>query len=517
MNMTVKDVVIVGAGPVGMTLALILAKFGVDFVIVDKTDAWPDKSKAMTITPRTLEQLNLIGVADDLVKKGIPSDFINYYYRTHFISKADFRSLNTKYNFILQIPQATTVEVLHEHCVRAGIDMRQNCEFVSFERKVDCVVGKFKRPSGELFEIESRYLVACDGGRSTVRAADGISFDGGEYEETFLMADVVMENFPFDFNERHLFYLPKRSFFYAMPIATEGKKNIYRIITTMKSGSTLEEDVVLKRFQEIMSSIGIDDVVLSEPRWISQFNPRQFVVSDFYHDKIVYAGDAAHIQSPIGSQGLNTGIQDAFNLAWRLALQVQRKTTQNLLHDYHRERKAIALNLFNYNDKISRVIFGYNRFYRLFFIALKWLNRFASFNRKEIEAVSQLRIGYAQENDLAGSRMLNFALADKRSIYDVLSAHKFSLFYFLTDASKSDEVEQVRRIVSTYSEMVECFFIHTAKTQVPSGNQNYLLVTQFPSQVPAICLVRPDAYIAKTYEQEDFTKKFVSDFAALIK
>lgn len=503
------DVIIVGAGPVGLTLALLLTKFGVNFIIVDKLSYRSEKSKAMTITPRTLEQLNLIGVADDLVRNGITANHINYYYKTHFISRSDFRSLESKYPFILQISQATTTEILEKHALKIGVNIKSSCEFINFKKFDDCIVSEFRDYMGKVFSLSSQYLIACDGARSTVRFSDGVDFKGDKSKEKFLMADIVMENFPFPFQERHLFYLPKRSFFYVMPIQKENQKNIYRIITTNDSISDFSDESILKMFQDIMKSLNIFGVILKEPRWISQFNPRQFIVEDFFRDRILYAGDAAHIQSPIGSQGLNTGIQDAFNLAWRLVVQLRKQPKKNILNGYNKERKLIAENLFKRNEKISKTIFGVKGFKRLYSIAGHFLNRFNNANKNEINNVSQLSVSYSQGKNLIGKRLDNFYLENRKSIYDLLPANKFSLICKLNKLESNNQIKKILSATAPYSDLIECFFIHANNEKISSCSKNVFSVkgAAFLNQ-KAICLVRPDTYIESFYEYQNFEREF---------
>ena len=511
--MLTTDVLISGAGPVGLTLANILARNNINFIIIDKQNTWSDKSKAMTITPRTLELLHTIDIAPKLVEVGIPAYFINYYYSTFFLGRANFKELESQYNIILQVPQSKTTQLLNDKLENDGFHVCWNHELVAFHRLEGEILCDVKNhENGSHLKIRAKYLVACDGGRSTVRELDGIEFNGEEYEETFLMADICMKNFLYAFEERHLFYLPKKSFFYVMPIESDAINPVYRIITTTKYKKNYSDQEVIDMFNQILNNIKIHNVRLYNPRWISQFNPKQFLVSNFYCDRVIYMGDAAHIQSPIGSQGLNTGLQDAFNAAWRLTFILKYGFEENILSSYHEERHRIALNLFKFNNQISNVIFGYSKFFRRFFIAQKIMHCLKRFNHKEIQAISQLRIAYPQRQDnspqnsflCAGKRLPHFKIENFQSIYDLILTDKMMLLIF----SKNSTADEFLGNLAVLPEHVYVVIIFKEKSSTPF-NLNYTYIHDYDEKIhkkmevqdSIVCLIRPDTYISAVFNK----------------
>lgn len=423
------EILIVGAGPVGQTLAILLKKHNIPFLIIDSATTWSDKSKAMTITSRTLEHLNVIGVADNMVANGIPVRFLNYYFANHKVACADFSTLNSKYNFVLQIPQSKTTKILNQTLTELDCKVQFSKMLIGFEIKSNLVHCELQDVNSQKrILIKSRFLVACDGSQSTIRKIDGVNFSGGEDNETFLMADIPIDYLPLEFEQRHLFYLKKRSFFYIMPIEYRENKKIYRIITTKKSGQNYSNTDIIKLFSNLFNQIKVYDFRLGDPLWISSFNPRQFLVDNFHNNQILYAGDAAHIQSPIGSQGLNTGIQDAFNLSWRLAFIIKGKLNRSALSDYSAERRPVAEALFSLNNKISKTVFKDNIFKRLFKIAPKLLLKYPKFNQKEIELISQFGISYGDNGEIR--RLPNLLTINDKSVYDLLSPVRFNLILF---------------------------------------------------------------------------------------
>lgn len=491
------EILIVGAGPVGLTLALILKKFGVSFRIIDKQSSWSSKSKAMTITSRTLEVLNTLEVAEIMVRAGIPTYYLNYYYRNRKIGTADFSHLESKYNFILQISQSKTTQILNDKLLNTDAIIEREMELINFNRNEDCIICSiFDKKKGIYYKIKTRYLLACDGGHSSVRKFDNMDFNGEEHNETFLMADVTIKKLALPFDERHLFFLKKRSFLYIMPIERDKDNFIYRIITTEKSDQKFCDSYVLELFSDLMKSINFYDAVICDPKWISTFNPKQFVVNSFYENRVVYAGDAAHIQSPIGSQGLNTGIQDAFNVGWKVALTVLNRLRPSIMETYTDERLPIAHRLFHYNNKMSEVIFGNNATKRFLNIAQKRFLNFRRFNRKEIQNISQHKINYNFKNltDIVGNRMPNFIMEDGRSVYDAISPTQFNLILFYNKYLDMD----------SYYKNTLIKVILVSKTKNKGLIYGHLGVCGY--------LIRPDTYIMKVLTSEDDLNILFTDF-----
>ncbi|WP_218813582.1 FAD-dependent monooxygenase [Rickettsiella endosymbiont of Dermanyssus gallinae] len=487
------DVLIVGAGPVGLTLAIILKKFNISYKIIDKAYTWSSKSKAMTITSRTLELLNTIGIAENIIKEGIPSYYLNYFYNKYKLGQAKFSRLDSKYNFILQISQSITTKILNDQLENLDTTVERGLELTSFERNdrwITCYI--YNNRSDIHSNIRTNYLIACDGGHSAIRKSDGMIFHGEEDDETFLMADIPIKNLPLAFDQRHLFYL-MHSFLYIMPITYNGNNFIYRIITTEKNKTEYTNNSVLELFKKHLCNLHYSNIEFGDPIWISTFNPKQYVVNSFYRNKVIYVGDAAHIQSPIGSQGLNTGIQDAFNLGWKLSFVLQNGWSQSILNSYNAERKAVANKLFDYNNFISKVVFGHKPIKRFFSILSKATLGIDFYNLKEVEIISQYRVNYNKVNrsPIIGSRMPNFKLDDERSIYDVLCPTKFNLILFdnknISNYTKTNSLINLILIEKKWNKLKNEFFLKALAY-----------------------LIRPDCYIMDVLNSEIDIKKLIS-------
>jgi 2-polyprenyl-6-methoxyphenol hydroxylase-like FAD-dependent oxidoreductase len=389
------DVLIAGAGPVGLVMALALQRNGVGFRIVDRLDRWSRWSKAMTLTPRTLECFRMLGVADTFLADGIMSRRIHHYTeRRRTIAVTDLGRLDGEFPGVLHLSQSRTTEILAEAVAARGAGVERGLALTGLTRDGDGYRCTLATGDGVTTEVTARYVVGADGSRSRVRELIGAGFDGAEQAETFIMADIEMAGFPYHPEDRHAFYLDEGTFFTILPI--DGR--YFRLISTCRTAAAeVDEEFVLRQFDALLRTVGLADVKLGDPFWLTRFNPRQFLAERLRVGGVFLVGDAAHIQSPIGAQGLNTGIQDAMNLAWKLGHAVRagdRSGTDRMLGSYHDERHQVAQRLFEYNDMLSERIFGHNRIRRQLLRYQNYLLRWPKFHATELAKVSQYRVGY---------------------------------------------------------------------------------------------------------------------------
>lgn len=419
------DVLVVGAGPVGLTLGSALAANGVQPRIIDRAEQWSPLSKAMTLTPRTLECFRMIDVDGQCLERGILSRRITHYTQCgNVFASADLAQLDGDYPGLLHLSQSDTTAILDRAVGEQGIEVERGWALTDVETDENGHLAHLRAEDGRTRRLRARFVVGADGSRSRVRELVDTLFDGAEQDETFIMADIAMQGFPHSPHDRHQFWLDEGTFFTVLPI--DGRN--FRLISTCRvSTEDADEAFILRRFQELLDAVGLHEVVLADPYWITRFNPRQFVSDRFRRDGILLAGDAAHIQSPIGAQGLNTGIQDAVNLAWKLGLVVQDKASVALLDSYHGERYQVAQALFAYNDLLSERVFGCDEPARR---ALRDQNRQLAqpdFHAAEIAKISQFAVSYDEPADpvrrggiAAGRRFPALSLRSAEGSFDLL-------------------------------------------------------------------------------------------------
>jgi 2-polyprenyl-6-methoxyphenol hydroxylase-like FAD-dependent oxidoreductase len=329
------DILVVGAGPTGLTLAEELARFGVSFRIIDAGRGPTDLSKAIGVQARTLETLDIIGIADELVRHGNPAKGFRIYDGKDEILKLDFTRLGSRFPFLLTVPQRDT-----EHVLLEKLNARQHVErettLIDFTQDSSGVDATLRHGDGGLEQVRARWLVGCDGAHSKVREKLGLPFEGKDYEESFLLADVHVEwSLPDD--ELYLFLHDGwLAAFFALP---GGRCRL--IADLPPEQAPKDQQPSLEVCQRIVAERVPMPATLSDPNWTAYYRIHRRIVPRLQQERVFLAGDAAHIHSPAAAQGMNTGIQDAFNLAWKLALVAHGQAPDSLLESYNAERYPV--------------------------------------------------------------------------------------------------------------------------------------------------------------------------------
>lgn len=345
------DVLIAGAGPTGMVLALWLARQGVKVAVVDKAAQPGTTSRAMAVQARTLELYRQLGLADEVVAAGKRNVAINMWVkgkRRARLSLQDAGDKLTLYPFVLVYPQDRHEQLLLRHLEQAGVHVQRPVELVSFEDRDDYVVARLRDPDGGLRECEARFLAGCDGAGSTVRQQLGAGFPGGTYDHTFYVADVQATGIAAD-GEVHV-SVETSDFVLMLPYTDTGRG---RLVGTVHGGGGAGPYTFNDVSHSALSSLGlrVDGV-----HWFSTYRVHHRVANHYRSGQVFLVGDAAHVHSPAGGQGMNTGIGDAVNLAWKLAAVVRREAPDSLLDSYELERIAFARKLVDTTDRMFSFI-----------------------------------------------------------------------------------------------------------------------------------------------------------------
>jgi 2-polyprenyl-6-methoxyphenol hydroxylase-like FAD-dependent oxidoreductase len=341
------DVLIAGAGPTGMVLALWLAHQGVRVAIVDKAAAPGTTSRAMAVQARTLELYRQLGLADEVVAEGKQNLAINLWVRGKRKAHLSFRSAGarlTPYPFVLIYPQDQHELLLERHLARAGVRILRETELLDFEDDGARVVARLRTPGGEHLR-RARFLAGCDGARSTVRHKLGAGFAGGTYDRIFYVADVQVRGLAAD-DEVHL-SLETADFVILLAYSSEGRGRLIGTIREEREneGARSFDDVS----QRAMRSLGLQ---VDQVYWFSTYRVHHRVTDHYRRGNVFLLGDAAHVHSPAGGQGMNTGIGDAINLAWKLAAVLKAEAPDALLDSYEAERLAFARKLVDTTDRL---------------------------------------------------------------------------------------------------------------------------------------------------------------------
>ncbi len=333
-------VLIVGAGPVGLTLACELARYGVGVRVLDKAPARTDKSKALVLWSRTLELLDRGGKdgAAPFVAAGMRALAVNFVAGDKAIGRVGMADVRSPYPFGLMLPQSDTERLLEERLAGQGLAVEREVELLSFTTRDDGVDAVLGHPDGRKEEVAAAWLVGCDGAHSTVRRQLGAPFFGETMDSDWMLADVHMRGYPCPDSEATV-YWHRDGVFIVFPIAP-GR---YRLLADLPpSGAERVPTPTLEQVQALLDRRGPGGMTVSDPVWLSGFRINGRKVADYRWGRVFLAGDAAHIHSPAGGQGMNTGMQDAMNLAWKLAL-VERGTCRDgLLDSYSPERSHVG-------------------------------------------------------------------------------------------------------------------------------------------------------------------------------
>jgi 2-polyprenyl-6-methoxyphenol hydroxylase-like FAD-dependent oxidoreductase len=445
MGTTIRtDVVIVGAGPTGLSLACQFVRHGVDFVVVEKNGGVTPYSKAIGVHARTLEIYEQIGLAREAVEQGTVAGRIRLLAGGEVRGEFDLSGIGegmSPYPFVLMLEQSKNERLLYGYLKSQGRDVLWNTALESFSQTESGVTALFKTADGESRTVEAKYLVGCDGAKSPVRHALGLAFEGSTFERTFYVADAQVD---WEFGHDALTVsLSKETFVVFFPLKGERRYRIVGVFPeefSKDEGEVLYEEIEARIKEEAELELDVHDV-----EWFSTYKVHTRHVSRFSEGRCFLAGDAAHVHSPAGAQGMNTGIQDGYNLAWKMALVLKGAADQKLLDTYNEERLENAENLLRTTDRMFQLAAGpewFLAFVRtsVFPTVAGHLFNFDSVKRFVFPLVSQIGINYRHDSlsrhdggdDFkvkAGDRM-PYLRVDGESVYDRLRRPKFHLLAF---------------------------------------------------------------------------------------
>ena len=393
--MTDTDVLIVGGGPTGLTLAAHLARHGVATRIVDRAQDRAHESRALAIQPRTLEVLAPLGVAESLVTLGNPGVKLQIHTRMRTVALPlfDLGLADTAHPYLLFLSQAVTEQVLGDHLQSAGLEVERRVTFVGLRQQSDSVSALLRR-DGEDFQVNARYIVGCDGAHSAVRDAAGIPFEGSAYPQTFLLADLEADGIEAD--AAHVF-LSRHGMLFFFPLATPAT---WRLLVRQPDGPPGgTEPPPLEETQALVDSYTGGSVRLRDPVWATRFGLAHRSASRYREGRVFLAGDAAHVHSPAGAQGMNTGIQDAVNLAWKLAGATRGDSADDALDTYDLERRPVGRAVLRLTDRAYEVSTSTNRLVgfartRIAPTALQLVSRFGAGRAYAFRRIAELDVRY---------------------------------------------------------------------------------------------------------------------------
>jgi 2-polyprenyl-6-methoxyphenol hydroxylase-like FAD-dependent oxidoreductase len=472
------EVAIVGAGPTGLSLACQFVRYGVDFVIIEKNQSLTPYSKAIGVHARTLEIFEQIGLADEAVRQGTIAGKGRLLIGGEVRGEFDFSNIGeglSPYPFVLMLEQSKNEHLLYEYLKNNGKEILWNTELEAFSQHQGGVKAQVRTAAGPSQIIEARFIVGCDGPKSLVRHALGLSFGGSSFERIFYVADAQID-WSLTHDAVHICF-SKRSFVVFFPL--KGDKR-YRIVGVFPEGFDKDEGDIL--YEEIESRIKDEtklELDIHDVEWFSTYKVHTRHVDRFSSGRAFLAGDAAHVHTPAGAQGMNTGIQDGYNLAWKMALVVRGEADQALLETYNEERLENAKHLLKTTDRIFEFAAGTDwllEFLRTSILPplAKYILSFDVVKKFAFPLLSQIGINYrhsslsnhaGDENFevKAGDRMPYFIIHGS-SVYDKLREAKF---HWLVFSNTQVDVETLKpKLQNQYSGFID-FNAISLDPQVP--------------------------------------------------
>jgi 2-polyprenyl-6-methoxyphenol hydroxylase-like FAD-dependent oxidoreductase len=343
-------VLVVGAGPVGLTMAAELARYGVPVRIVDRAQQRTDQSRALMVWSRTLELLDRSGCGGAFVSAGMKVKVANIVADGKAIGRIDLGTVATTHPYVLMLPQSETERLLEEHLRSFGIGVERGVDLVSFVESQDGVESVLLHTGGLQEKVQSGWVIGCDGARSTVRHGMKKVFRGDAQPSGWILADVRLEGVDTP-GEIDVGWHPE-GVLVVMPI--DGER--YRVIADVGASQTDKggSEPSLSQVQAILDARGRGGITASDPISMGRFHINERKVAEYRSGRVFLVGDSAHVHSPAGGQGMNTGMQDAFNLAWKLALVWRGMGAEEpLLGSYSLERSAVADQVLRNTGRIS--------------------------------------------------------------------------------------------------------------------------------------------------------------------
>jgi 2-polyprenyl-6-methoxyphenol hydroxylase-like FAD-dependent oxidoreductase len=347
------DVLIVGAGPTGLMLANQLARRGIRATIIDRHSGPAQQTRAMAVQARTLEIYSKLGLADRALELGTPGNGANMWAEGRLKARIPFEEMGknlSPFPFVLMLGQDDNERIMGDHLRQWNVAVQWNTELIALEQHASHVTATIKDPGGSTRIIEAAYVAGCDGGRSAVRELNNIGFPGAPYEHSFFVADTVATG-PMVPDELNV-YLWRTGFHLYFPMHGT---NRWRVIGILPKNLETKPDLT---FADLVPSLRQEGgaVTFTSCLWLSTYRIHHRRTERFRDRRCFLLGDAAHVHSPMGGQGMNTGLQDAYNLAWKLALVVSRQADGALLDSYEAERLPVADRLLATTDRAFRFV-----------------------------------------------------------------------------------------------------------------------------------------------------------------
>jgi len=517
------QVLVIGAGPTGLMAANLLKRSGVTVRIVDDRVEASRESRAFAVMARSMELFGQLGLADRILDRGVVNPGIDFYVRARHVGGLDYdraHSPDTPYEFITLHPQSNTEAVLIDDLTRLGVVVERQTTVTGLSQDLEGVLTSATGPDGHERTIHSQYVIGADGAHSAVRKSLGLSFEGAKYPQTFMLADCRVD-WPLD-HARFRVFMHGATIALFLPL-DGGKRS--RVMATDHSNKADQEgpeaaQLDLAELEPVYREATGLDVRLTDPVWTTRYRVSHRGVPRYGEGRVFVAGDAAHIHSPAGGQGMNTGLQDAANLVWKLAATLA-GAPSDLLDTYDSERRPVGQQVVETSDKMFSAAAGQTGWeagLRDWFAGpvSAAISRVDAVQHRAFRRLSQLEIGYSPNSFLedaapalgktgpaVGRRAPNAVIAHHVDVFDLLSGYGFSVLALSRKPLERDEAHRLAAALDTLA--ADRVKVHLV-TRLAVGRDERVVAAASADVFDAyglrerdgqaIYLIRPDGYVA---------------------
>lgn len=525
-------VLIIGAGPTGLMAAAQLQRFGIAYRIIEKRKGTTKFSKALGVQARTMEIYDQMGIATKAIPLGIPANKAEVMVQGQYVQSMPLKEAGgnfTPFPYLFVLEQSRNEELLLEYIENKGGRVEFETEMTNFAPQDHLIHVGVKQADGTEEMILADWVIAADGGQSPVRHALNIPFKGDTYKNIFYVVDtdVFWEK---DHGVLQM-NLADNNFTGFFPI-TDEKGTRYRLVGILPEHYYDQENIQFEDIKKYIKELQHLDLKFGKANWFSIYKVHHRCIDQFREGAVFFAGDAAHVHSPAGGQGMNTGLQDAYNLAWKLALVIQKKAKESLLDTYHNERWPIAHQLVNTTDRaFSNVVRkgALINWFRLNIapILLGRLMGIKKIQQRAFKMVSQIGLNYNDSSISVSStylkkktphpgdrlpylKILDPTTGNLTSLYHQLGEKNFHAIIWLSSKDKvtDKDASAVRGYLDhKYPDLFHTHIIHDQTENIPTFKQLNLSSS-------VLYIVRPDNYIGYIGKVEDLNA--LEDYLNLI-
>ncbi|MGK3989230.1 FAD-dependent monooxygenase [Sorangium sp. So ce136] len=509
------DALVVGGGPTGLTMAGELARRGLTVRIVDKaTEPPPDRSRALAVQTRTMEIFSSMGIADTAMEHAVRVGGINVllaHGRRARLPIFNYPELSTPTPGIFVIQQFDTERILASRLPALGVTLERGVELASYTQDSAGVTCALRRADGSIEEVRAKWLLGCDGARSPVRKGADIAFEGDTYDDHCMLGDLVLD-WPLPDGEIYL-GPSRRGVAAAFPVPGSHRFRVILILPEAPPAHGAPPS--LEEFESRMRETIPVPFKVQRAFVLSRYRLHHRVATQLRKGRVFLAGDAAHIHSPAGGQGMNTGIQDAYNLAWKLAAVEQGRMPAWLLDTYETERLPVARRLVGFTDRMFGLLAAHGPVARtLRIVAPRLLSRalgLSAVQRRVLGFVSQLKIRYRksplsvqigtppERGPRAGDRAPDAALRSEAGeqvhLFERMRGAEFTLLLFAGPQVDGAARDRVRRLAAQLGGPDLRVLVVGAPEAGGYADPDGHAHAAYGVQSTAAVLVRPDGYI----------------------